>query len=135
MTKKLELLIQLSKVNSIISRRLISHGLSFSDFIILHLINSSREKKLKRVELAELMGLTASGVTRMILPLEKLHILEKMDDATDARAKYAKLTKAGEELYKDANTWINLKIEDLLPDVKKNEINKILNIFYSIKNE
>lgn len=135
MTKKLELLIQLTKVNAIISRKLISHGLSFSDFIILYLIQSSKEKKLKRIELAELMGLTASGITRMILPLEKLHILQKMEDTADARTKYTKLTKVGEELYKDAKTWINLKIEDLLPEIKKNEIEKILKIFYSIKNE
>ena len=133
MTKKLELLMQLSKINSIISRKLITHGLSFSDFIILYLINSSKEKKLKRIEIAELMGLTASGATRMILPLEKLHILEKIDNDTDARAKYTKLTKAGENLFKDAKVWMNLKVEDLLPGVKKNEIVKILEIFYSVK--
>lgn len=134
MTKKLELLMQVSKINSIISRKLITHGLSFSDFIILYLINSSKEKKLKRIEISELMGLSASGVTRMILPLEKLHILEKIDDSSDARAKYAKLTKAGEQLYKEAGVWMNLKIEDLLPDVNKNEIDKILKIFYLVNN-
>lgn len=134
MSKKLELLMQLTKINSIISRKLISHGLSFSDFMILYLIDSSSEKKLKRIELAELMGLTASGVTRMILPMEKLGMIERDENTTDARVKYSKLTKAGKNLLEESSVWMNLKIEDMLPDINKKEINKMLEIFYSIKN-
>ena len=134
MDKKLELFMQLTKVSSIASRRLSGHGLAFSDFMILHLIDYSSEKKLKRIDLADLMGLTASGVTRMILPLEKLGIIERSDDNTDARARYAKLTKSGKELLKDATNTLSFKASDLLPAIKDQEINDILKTLYSIEN-
>lgn len=125
---------QLTKVNSIVSRQISGHGLAFSDFMILYLIDSTPEQRLRRVDLAELMGLTASGVTRMILPMEKLGIIERNDDKNDARARYSKLTNAGKNLLKDATTTITFKVEDLLPKISKKEIDKMLEIFYSIKN-
>lgn len=134
MNKKLKLLMQLTKVNSIVSRRISGHGLAFSDFMILYLLDSTPNQKLRRIDLAELMGLTASGVTRMILPMEKLGIIERSDDNSDARARYAKLTNAGKELLKDAITTMSFKTNDLLPEINDTEIDKMLEIFYSIKN-
>ncbi len=134
MDRKLELLMQLTKVSSIVSRRISGHGLAFSDFMILYFIDSADDGKLRRIDLADLMGLTASGVTRMILPMEKLGIIERSDDTNDARARYAKLTRAGKELLKDATTTLGFKAEDLLSKIDNSEIEKIIKIFNSINN-
>lgn len=134
MDKKLELLMQLTKVSSIVSRRISGHGLAFSDFMILYFINSADNGKLRRIDLADLMGLTASGVTRMILPMEKLGIIERSDDENDARARYAQLTSAGKELLKDATTTLGFKSSDLLSEISDNEIDEIIKIFNSINN-
>lgn len=134
MDKKLELLMQLTKVSSIVSRRISGHGLAFSDFMILYYIDTAQNGKLRRIDLADLMGLTASGVTRMILPMEKLGIIEREDDLSDQRARYAKLTRAGKELLKDVTTTLGFKSGDLLSEISDSEIDRILNVFKDIKN-
>jgi DNA-binding MarR family transcriptional regulator len=54
--------------------------------------------KLRRIDLAERLGLTASGVTRTLLPLEKLHLVLRQPDPRDARVGYAVLTESGQQL-------------------------------------
>ena len=74
------------------------HGLSFGDFTILLRLGQAPEGRLRRVELAGQMGLTASGITRSLLPLEKIGLVTRQSDARDARVGYAALTPSGQEL-------------------------------------
>ena len=74
------------------------HGLSFGDFTILLRLGQAPEGRLRRVELAGQLGLTASGITRSLLPLEKIGLVTRQSDARDARVGYAALTPAGQEL-------------------------------------
>lgn len=111
----LALLFSLSKANSVITRRLAVHGLDFSDFIILYYLNEAEEKKLRRIDLAQKLGLTASGITRMLIPLEKIHVITRDQSDDDARARYATLTKAGEQLFNEASATMNTKLEDAMP--------------------
>ena len=124
MKKTLPFLFALSKTNTILARRLSVHGLDFSDFMILFYLNEAAEKKLRRVDLAEKLGLTASGITRMLLPLEKLGIIKRDLDDTDARARFASLTKAGQNLLQDATNSIEMKLEDIIPEHEKTELEK-----------
>ena len=105
MKNTLTFLFSLVKTNAILSRRLSVHGLDFSDFMIISYLNESREQKLRRIDLAEKLGLTASGITRMLLPLEKLGIIERSLDDADARARYASITPAGKNLPEDARKY------------------------------
>lgn len=71
---ELLLLVNINKLQSVIARKFDSlsvHGLGFNDFVILHVLNSSVESKMRRIDLADKIGLTASGVTRLLNPLEK----------------------------------------------------------------
>lgn len=58
--------------------------------------------RLRRIDLAERLGLTASGVTRTLIPLEKLGLVERQPDPRDARVGYALLTHAGQQLLRYA---------------------------------
>lgn len=71
-------------------------GLGFTDLMIMRRLAES-EVPPRRVDLAERMGLTASGVTRALVPLEKLGLIDRMRDPRDARASRASLTEAGLE--------------------------------------
>jgi DNA-binding MarR family transcriptional regulator len=44
------------------------------------------------------LGVTASGVTRSLLPLEKLGLVARQPDPRDARVGYASLTASGQQL-------------------------------------
>lgn len=134
MKKSLPFLFSLVKTNAILSRRLSVHGLDFSDFMILSYLDEAPEQKLRRIDLAEKLGLTASGITRMLLPLEKLGIVERQLDDDDARARYATITKAGKNLLKDASATIEMKLEDIIPEGKRSELKKFTELLEEINN-
>lgn len=73
------------------------HGLTINDFEALLLLAHAPDSKLKRVELAERLQLTPSGVTRMLDGLQAAGWVEKGACESDARVTYAVLTAAGRE--------------------------------------
>jgi len=103
----LEFCLRLTRAYAVLTRRLDNalanlHGLSFSDFMVLYHLQRAPGTRLRRIDLAERLGLTASGVTRTLLPLEKLGLIARQPDPRDARVGYAALTKAGQSLLIDA---------------------------------
>lgn len=99
----LDFCIRLSRAHAVLTRRLDArlasvHGLGFSDFMLLHALGRAPAQRLRRVDLAERMGMTASGVTRMLLPLEKIGLVGREPDPRDARVGFASLTPTGQTL-------------------------------------
>jgi DNA-binding MarR family transcriptional regulator len=82
------------------------HGLGLSDFSTLHALAEAPGGRLRRVDLARRLALTPSGVTRLLGPLERRHLVAREDDGHDARATYAVLTRAGRALLKDATATL-----------------------------
>ncbi|HUK21849.1 MAG TPA: MarR family transcriptional regulator [Gemmatimonadales bacterium] len=103
----LTLLLELSRAQARLVRRLDGrlgalHGLSFGDFAILRHLALAPERKLRRVDLAEALGLTPAAVTRALIPLEKIGLVKRAVDKHDARVGFASLTRAGEQLLSHA---------------------------------
>lgn len=97
------LLINIMKVHSIIARRfdrLSVHGLGFSDFTILYLLESAPGEKMRRIDLAEKIGLTASGITRLLAPLEKTGFINREANTRDARVSHVVITASGKKYIK-----------------------------------
>lgn len=90
------------------------HGLSFSDFQLLDALERAPDRRLRRVDLANAVGLTASGVTRTLLPLEKIGLVTREADARDARVGYAVLTPAGRRIVREARTTVAQVSADML---------------------
>jgi len=99
----LEFCLRLTRAYATLTRRLDNalgsvHGLSFGDFMILYHLDRAPGTRLRRIDLAERLGLTASGVTRTLIPLEKLGLVGRQPDPRDARVGYAQITDAGRQL-------------------------------------
>jgi DNA-binding MarR family transcriptional regulator len=90
------------------------HGISFGDFQVLDHLSRAPGGRLRRVDLAERLGLTASGVTRTLLPLEKIGLVMREPDPRDARVGFAVVTPAGLELLVNATEVTDLVSRDLL---------------------
>jgi DNA-binding MarR family transcriptional regulator len=73
------------------------HGVSLADFTMLLRLSEAPGDRMRRVDLAEALGLTASGVTRGLVPLERIGLVRRDPDARDARVAYAALTETGRE--------------------------------------
>lgn len=90
-------------------------GVSFVEYRLLETLAHSPANALSRVDLAEQVGLTPSGVTRALRPLEKLHMVETQRAERDARLALAALTDAGRALVEDCARVI----EDVLGTLLK----------------
>ena len=78
------------------NRELIAeHGLTINDFEVLMHLDSADDGRLRRVDLAERVLLTASGITRLLDGLERCELVRKASCAADARVTYAEITDAG----------------------------------------
>ncbi len=86
-------------------------GISFTEYQILGAIHTAEGGAVTRVDLAGDVGLTPSGVTRALRPLEKLGFLETTRDERDARRSKAALTSQGKELLGDATGVVDDALE------------------------
>jgi DNA-binding MarR family transcriptional regulator len=78
------------------------HGLTLNDYEVLLHLSLAEERKLRRVDLAERVLLTASGITRLLDGLERAGYVEKGYCTYDARVTYAILTEPGLEKLREA---------------------------------
>ena len=72
-----------------------AHGLTINDYEVLLHLSHAPERALRRVDLAERLVLTPSGITRLLDGLQRAGWVEKGSCASDARVTYAVLTNAG----------------------------------------
>jgi MarR family transcriptional regulator, 2-MHQ and catechol-resistance regulon repressor len=71
------------------------HGLTMSECEVLLLLSRAEERSLRRIDLARLVRLSPSGVTRMLDRMEATGLVGKAACEKDARVTYAVLTDAG----------------------------------------
>jgi DNA-binding MarR family transcriptional regulator len=107
-TPAVEAYVRLVRAHSAITRRFNSklvadHGLTLNDYeVLLHLARAEGQR-LRRVDLAERILLTPSGITRLLEGLEACGLVERASCASDARVTYAQLTEKGEAKLHEAS--------------------------------
>ena len=124
----LDLLRFSNEVSKRMDANLSIHGISLSEYQVLHQLSCSAAGTLPRVELARLVGLTASGVTRMLGPMEKIGLIKKESHPRDARLSLVTLSKGGETKYRDASTTVGEVADSLLEaltDVQKDALSML----------
>jgi DNA-binding MarR family transcriptional regulator len=102
----LDLCVRLGQAQATLTKRFdralsTSHGVSYGDYLILAHLWRAPYGRLRRVDLAEAVGLTASGVTRALAPLERRGLVLREPNPRDARVAYASLTDVGRDLLAD----------------------------------
>jgi DNA-binding MarR family transcriptional regulator len=80
------------------------HGLTINQYEALLHLARAEGRRMRRVDLAERLVLTASGVTRMLDGLEQAGYVDRDACASDRRVTYAVLTDAGLEKLRMAST-------------------------------
>jgi DNA-binding MarR family transcriptional regulator len=71
------------------------HDLTLNDYEVLLHLSHSPGGRMRRVDLAQRVLLTASGITRLLEGLERAGYVCKETCSSDARVSYAKLTEEG----------------------------------------
>lgn len=80
-----------------------SHGLTINDYGCLLLLSRVGEQGMRRIDLANELQLSPSGITRLLDRLEDQGLVGKGECKEDARVSYAVLTDAG--LAKIEEAW------------------------------
>ncbi len=89
-------------------------GISLAEYRLLRALSEAPSSWASRVDLAHAVGLTPSGVTRALRPLEKLGLISTAKSKRDARLALASLTSAGHELVDDASGVVNDTMKAIL---------------------
>jgi len=89
-------------------------GISLAEYRLLRALSDAPSSWASRVDLAHTIGLTPSGVTRALRPLEKLGLISTAKSKRDARLALASLTPAGQELVEDASAVVNDQMKIVL---------------------
>jgi DNA-binding MarR family transcriptional regulator len=77
--------------------RLAEYGLSLNDYEALLHVSQADGGRMRRVDLADRLQLSPSGVTRLLEGLEALGLMERHVCTSDLRVAYAVITAAGRE--------------------------------------
>jgi DNA-binding MarR family transcriptional regulator len=115
---RLESWVSFLRAHSAITRQLNAdllnaHGLTLNDYEVLLLLSRADDRRMRRVDLAQKVVLTASGITRLLDGLERAGYVEKDSCSTDARVSYAKLTPTGHKKLRAAAATHVQGVEEL----------------------
>ncbi|MEO8290141.1 MAG: MarR family transcriptional regulator [Gaiellaceae bacterium] len=73
------------------------HGLTINDFEVLLHLSWAPDRAMRRIDLANSVLLTPSGITRLLEGLERGGFVTRAACKTDRRVVYAKLTEVGHD--------------------------------------
>ena len=79
------------------------HDLTISEYEALLVLSREEEGRMRRVDLAERLALTPSGITRLLDGLERAGCVTKAECASDARVTYAVLADEGRKRLETAS--------------------------------
>ncbi len=124
LTPAIEFFVQLGKTQARLTNRFdrALGGLSFTELLVLLHLEQAPGRQLRRVDLAEQIGLTASGITRILLLMAKIHLVKDGKTTDDARVRTVEATAAGREKLHDELARLAFLTEDLLPSGHKHEL-------------
>ena len=115
----IEAFVRLVRANAAVTRQLSAqlsadHGLNLSAYEALLNLARAPESRLRRVDLANNLLLTAGGVTRLLDGLERDDFVAREECSSDRRVSYAVLTEAGRDKLREASKSHVKQIEELL---------------------
>jgi len=133
LSSNLLLIIKHAQIASKLSKRMNSflspHGISFAEYLVMYFLQSSPLSALPRIALAEQLGMSASGITRLIAPMEKTGLVEKESNARDARQSLVKLSEVGKRLYTEATVTAHHAASYLSEGLSPAQIGKIIELY------
>ena len=126
LTDNVALALGLSRAEALLRKRLEGplgggHGIGYTDFIILAELSSVVGGRLRPVDLAARLLLTPSGVTRAVLPLEKIGLVQRVSHERDSRASYVTLTDTGRTRVEEAMETVERVVGEALASLTRTD--------------
>ena len=104
------------------------HGIGLTEYMVLLHLMKAQNHALRRIDIADALARTASGVTRLLVPMERIGLVEKETNQRDARVSLVKITPAGEELFQNATLTVNEKSSSILKNLAPKQAKTLLEL-------
>ena len=104
------------------------HGIGLTEYMVLLHLMKAQNHALRRIDIADALARTASGVTRLLVPMERIGLVEKETNQRDARVSLVKITPAGEELFQNATLTVNEKSASILKNLAPKQAKTLLEL-------
>jgi DNA-binding MarR family transcriptional regulator len=119
MSSNLDLVLDLARARTIVLRDIDQplgghHGLGLNDLAVLLQLQAAPSSTLTRVELARRLAVTTSGIARQLAPLERIGLVTRQSNPTDARLALVVLTPRGAEVAAEAGATAEEAAESAL---------------------
>src|SRR3954452_15253888 len=116
---EIDAFVRLVRANAAVTRQLSAqlsadHGLSINAYEAMLLLARAPDRRLRRVDLAGGLLLTAGGVTRLLDGLERDSFVAREECSSDRRVTYAVLTETGRDKLREASKSHTRQIRELL---------------------
>ena len=92
------------------------HGISVNEFLLLLHLERSAANRLPRVDLARRIHVSASTITRMAAPMEKVGLIDREIDERDSRLVFVVATNAGRAKLSEALSTFSKRAGSLFGD-------------------
>lgn len=92
------------------------HGLALNELILLMSLDVAPLGRMRRVDLAAVLLMSQSSVTRMAIPLEKIGLVARDTDQRDGRIAYVVLTDAGRQRTQEAKATLTELSENIFAE-------------------
>jgi len=124
--KQVKFLINLAKTQTILSSRFDRglNGVGFNEFLILHHLSQAEGAKMRRVDIADKIGMTASGITRLLLPMEKIGLIKSGQSEADARVRSVVLASGGKEKLAEALERVELLADEIITSAQAKKLDE-----------
>lgn len=132
---KVGLLINLAKAQTVLASKFTNGclgSLTFNEFLLLSHVEKSGEQGIQRIALAKKVGLSASGVTRLLAPMEKIHLIENDEVERDARIRLVRITEAGKAHLYDALDRLDSISESIIPPLSAKEVRQYSDFLFAV---
>lgn len=137
MTRQSQFIMELSAlyggVFKFVDRRLSTHSITYSEFFVMYQLSLAPNGAMRRIDLAEAVGMSASGVTRLLTPMEKLLLVSKEQNERDARVSLVKLTEVGSHVLNEAMVSFEASGDMLLGSVDEASLEAFMSLANIIK--
>lgn len=125
LTPLLQFFLRLAKAKTVAGRRFdnrLGGGIGLNEFAILFYLSQEKTQKMRRIDLAEKMGLTASGITRLLAPMEKIGLIAREADEHDARVSNVVLASGGKRILSERIEKAELLADELVSEKNRKHI-------------
>lgn len=121
-----------SKLSKKADIQLSVHGISLTEYLVMRYLHHAPQKAAPRIELANAIGMSASGITRLAAPMEKNKLLERGPSTRDARQSLVKLSKTGQRVYQEACASFEHIAGGLTGNLTQRQLAKLLDLYAKI---